>query len=150
MRVRPGILLLNQTADAVLLLRYHYGDADVFGIPGGNPIGKETLIQSLKRELLEELMVGVKISHLAFIGEGLNRQETEEVLHCIFVGTIVSGTPTVNPKHTSALGAEWKTLRQLPFVNLYPNFSQWLTDASIVQPGYNAYVGTLHQHWFGA
>jgi hypothetical protein len=94
-------------------------------------------------------MVGVKISHLAFIGEGLNRQETEEVLHCIFVGRIVSGIPTVNPKHTSALGAEWKFLTQLPFLNLYPNFSRWLTDSSIVEPAHNAYVGTLHQHWFG-
>lgn len=149
MRVRPGVLLLNRPNDAVLLLRYHYGDAEVFGIPGGNPIGKETLIQSLKRELLEELMVGIKISHLAFMGEGLNRQETEEVLHCIFVGRIVSGAPTVNPKHTSALNAEWKTLKQLPFLNLYPNFSHWLTDAAIVRSAHNAYVGTLHQHWFG-
>lgn len=150
MRVRPGILLLNAARDAVLLLRYSYGNADVFGIPGGNPIGKETLLQTLKRELLEELMVGVKVSHLAFIGEGLNRQETEEVLHCIFVGRIVSGAPTVNPRHTSALAAEWKALSRLPFLNLYPNFSQWLTDASIVEPLHNAYVGTLHQHWFGA
>jgi ADP-ribose pyrophosphatase YjhB (NUDIX family) len=149
MRVRPGILVLHDAKDAVLLLRYYYGNADVFGIPGGNPIGKETLIQCLKRELLEELMIGIKISHLAFIGEGLNRQETEEVLHCIFVGKIVSGIPTVNPKHTSALAAEWKSLKQLPFLNLYPNFSQWLTDASIIEPAHNAYVGTLHQHWFG-
>ena len=44
MRVRPGVLLLNEKRNAVLLLRYHYGNADVFGIPGGNPIGKETLL----------------------------------------------------------------------------------------------------------
>jgi ADP-ribose pyrophosphatase YjhB (NUDIX family) len=149
MRVRPGILLLNDSRDRILLLRYHYGDADVYGIPGGNPIGKETLIQTLKREMLEELMIGIRVSHLAFIGEGLNRQETEEVLHCIFVGRIVSGIPTINPKHTSALGVEWKAVKTVPFLNLYPNFSQWLTDASILKPDYNAYVGTLHQHWFG-
>ena len=149
MRVRPGILLLNEKKNAVVLLRYHYGNADVFGIPGGNSIGKETLLQTLKRELLEELMVGIRVSHLAFIGEGLNREETKEVLHCIFVGRIVSGIPTVNPKHTSALGVEWKSLKHLPFLHLYPNFSQWLTDVSIVEPAHNVYVGTLHQHWFG-
>lgn len=141
MKVRPALLL--RRGDAVLTLRYRYGDADVYGLPGGNPDAGETLPETLVRELREELGVGVRVGRLAVLGEVLVPGK-KDVLHAVFEGELLEGEPAPNPAETSALEAVWLPVAQLAGLNLYPNVGFFLKN-----PPDAPYIGRIAQEWFG-
>ena len=141
MNVRPSLLL--RRADAVLTLRYRYGDADVYGLPGGNPDQGETLPETLVRELHEELGVTARVGRLRLLGEVLIPGK-KAVLHAVFEGELVAGEPVVNPTETTALEAVWLPAAQLDELNLYPNVGAFLK-----KPALEPYIGRIAQEWFG-
>ena len=51
MRVRPCALIIER--NCVLTMKYRYGEADVYALPGGNPDPGESLAQVIVRELRE-------------------------------------------------------------------------------------------------
>ncbi len=140
MTVRPALLL--RRAGALLTLRYRYGSADVYGLPGGNPDPGEILAETLVRELREELGLTVRVGALVLAGEVLFPGK-KAVLHCLFEGEMEAGEPVLNPAETSALEVVWLPLSQLPTFNLYPNVGGAL---QIAQPG--EYIGRIDQPWF--
>ncbi|MCY7351573.1 MAG: NUDIX hydrolase [Cytophagaceae bacterium] len=145
MKVRPAILL--RRTNRVLLLHYRYGDADVYGLPGGNPNPEETLAEALTRELLEELNLTIRVGPLILMGEVILPEKAESVLHCVFEGEIVSGEPEINPTGTSALGFIWKPVHELAHLNLYPNVGAALANflgGRLSGP----YIGQIAQEWF--
>ncbi len=141
MNVRPSLLL--RRADAVLTLRYRYGEADVYGLPGGNPDEGETLPEALVRELREEVGISVRVGSLVLLGEVLIFGK-KGVLHAVFEGEIADGEPVPNPAETSALEAVWLPLAALDRLNLYPNVGAFVKD-----PPAEPYVGRIAQEWFG-
>ncbi|TAE40284.1 MAG: NUDIX hydrolase [Runella slithyformis] len=146
MRVRPAALIVEKKH--VLLLRYRYGDSDVFALPGGNPDRGETLIATLERELREELGVEIELKAAAFYGETLLPHLKEDVLHCIFWVEIISGLPRLNPQETTALEVVWKPIGSLSSLKMYPNVGQhiqtyWESASPL------GYVGKIEQDYFG-
>jgi 8-oxo-dGTP diphosphatase len=53
MKVRPAALIIRD--QHLLVMRYRYGTSDVFMLPGGNQDPGETLSDTIKREIQEEL-----------------------------------------------------------------------------------------------
>lgn len=141
MKIRPALLL--RRADAVLALRYRYGTADVYGLPGGNPDDGETLAETLVRELREELGVAVRVGRLLLLGEVLISGK-KSVLHAVFEGEILEGEPVPNPAETTALAAVWLPEADLDRLNLYPNVGAFLKN-----PPPGPYLGRIAQEWFG-
>jgi len=140
MTVRPALLL--RRAGTLLTLRYRYGTADVYGLPGGNPDPGETLTETLVRELREELGLTVRVGALVLAGEVIFPGK-KEALHCLFEGEIEAGEPVLNPTETSALEVTWLPLSQLPTFNLYPNVGAAILS---IPPG--GYLGRIDQPWF--
>ncbi|GAB3324152.1 NUDIX domain-containing protein [Larkinella ripae] len=146
MKVRPALLLIEK--NHVLLLHYRYGDADVYGLPGGNPDQGETLEQTVVRELQEELGIEVEVGPLLLTGDVLMPETgKDDVLHVLFAGQLIGGIPRLNPQETSALTVAWKPVHQLDSLNLYPNVGRHIQDllATQNQPGY---IGKIDQFFF--
>lgn len=150
MKVRPAALIWRQHENhtEILLMRYQYSGQDVFALPGGNCDRGETLPETVSRELLEELGVTVEIGEMILAGEMLLSQRSNDVLHVVFAGRNLHGTPVLNPGETSALAVVWKSVRELDKLNLYPNvganIQQWFNSAIDL-----GYVGRIRQPYFG-
>ena len=146
MTVRPAVVFLRD--DAVLLMQYRYGDTDVFALPGGNPDPGEDLEATLRRELMEELGVVIRVSKLLFCGVVVARpNQKEDVLHCVFSGEISAGEPALNPQHTTAKSIIWKPVAELTHLAMYPSV------ATATQEHYTAtlpttYLGYIDQPYF--
>ena len=149
MKVRPSALIWRQNAaqTEILLMRYHYGNQDVFALPGGNPERGEILTQTVRREIQEELGVSIEIGEMILAGEMLLSERNDDVLHVVFATRNLQGEPVLNPAETTALELVWKPVADLEKLNLYPNIGAkiqpWFTSAT-----YLGYVGRIEQQYF--
>lgn len=145
MKVRPSVALIE--GDKILLMRYRYGDADVFNLPGGNTDPGETLVQTLQRELVEELGIEIAVEELLLTGEVILSQQKTDVLHCVFRAKIIQGIPVLNPVETSSLEVLWKNIDELDQLEMYPNVGSDLQTRLYTSDKLSAYVGKILQRW---
>ncbi len=122
MRVRPCALIIER--NCVLTMKYRYGEADVYALPGGNPDPGESLSEVIVRELREELGVETEVDHLVLCGEVIGEDGRKDALHAVFVVHLVAGLPKLNTQHTSASSVEWLSIGDLDRKHLYPNVGQ--------------------------
>jgi 8-oxo-dGTP diphosphatase len=141
MKVRPSIAIIEN--NQILLMQYRYGDTDVYNLPGGNVDKGETLMQTVVRELMEELGIEVEVGQMILSGDVIMPEGKEDVLHCVFEGKIIVGKPVLNPKETSALEAVWKPLVDLHELEMYPNVGKYLFKSLNFQ-----YVEKIYQTWW--
>jgi 8-oxo-dGTP diphosphatase len=141
MKVRPSIAITEN--NQILLMRYRYGDTDVYNLPGGNVDKGETLTETVIRELMEELGIEVEVGKMILSGDVIMPEGKEDVLHCVFEGKILSGKPVLNPKETSALELVWMPLEDLSELEMYPNVGKYLSKRFDFQ-----YVRKVEQTWW--
>ncbi|MPR34291.1 NUDIX domain-containing protein [Salmonirosea aquatica] len=122
MRVRPCALIIER--NCVLTMKYRYGGADVYALPGGNPDPGESLSEVIIRELREELGIETEVDQLVLCGEVIGGDERKDALHAVFIVHMVAGLPQLNPEHTSAVSIEWLSINELDTKHLYPNVGQ--------------------------
>lgn len=130
-------------------MRYLYGGKEVWGIPGGGINDGETLIDTLKRELDEELGVAINVGELLCVVETPAAGRVKHTLHCVFLGKITGGVPRVNVKHTSSLAAEWVKADALDDLVLYPPVNDTIKE-SLAYPKKFAkshYLGIRTRQW---
>jgi 8-oxo-dGTP diphosphatase len=144
MKVRPSILVIEN--QEVLLLRYRYGNVDVYNLPGGNPEPGETLTETLVRELQEELGIKIEVRTMILSGEVILPEQKEDVLHCVFRANVAFGTPVLNPAETSALEVVWIDISEINTVEMYPNVGYELQRVIMQESNYQ-YVGKIPQQW---
>lgn len=129
-------------------MRYCYGGQNVFALPGGSADRGETLPETIRREIREELGISVDIGEMILAGEMLLSQRSDDVLHVVFAARNVQGEPTLNPAETTALDLAWKPVAELDKLNMYPNIGAriqpWFSSAT-----YLGYVGRIEQEYFG-
>ena len=82
MKVRPSVAIIEN--EKVLLMRYRYGETDVYNLPGGNVDAGETLEQTLVRELQEELGIQISVGEMLLAGEVILPQQKTDVLPLLF------------------------------------------------------------------
>lgn len=145
MKVRPSVAIIEN--EKVLLMRYRYGDTDVFNLPGGNVDAGETLTDTLIRELQEELGIQIAVGEMLVAGEVILPQQKTDVLHCVFKAKIIAGTPVLNAKETSALEVLWQPITLLNQLAMYPNVADDLQGILTENKGFE-YLGRLDQVWY--
>jgi 8-oxo-dGTP diphosphatase len=146
MKVRPSVVIIEN--DCVLLMRYRYGQTDVYNLPGGNVDKGETLTQTVVRELQEELGIEIAVEKMILTGEMLMPEPQKDVLHCVFLAKIIKGKPILNPTETSALEVIWKPINTLKNLDMYPNVGAELERILLEGVGFQ-YVGRVGQEWYG-
>ncbi|MEY4541233.1 MAG: hypothetical protein RLZZ306_2990, partial [Bacteroidota bacterium] len=67
MKVRPSIAIVEN--NHLLLMRYQYGNTDVYNLPGGNVDKGETITETVVRELMEELGIEVEVETMILSGD---------------------------------------------------------------------------------
>ncbi|MBB6001975.1 NUDIX domain-containing protein [Arcicella rosea] len=145
MKVRPSVAIIEN--EKVLLMRYRYGDTDVFNLPGGNVDAGETLTDTLIRELQEELGIQIAVGAMLVAGEVILPQQKTDVLHCVFKASIIAGIPALNAKETSALEVLWQPITSLNQLAMYPNVGDDLQVILSENKGFE-YLGRLDQVWY--
>lgn len=147
MKIRPSAVIIED--NKIMLLRYSYGNNDVFQFPGGNMEEIETLEETLARELLEELNLTTSIEKLILSAQVINEKKNQATLHCLFEGKILKNTkPIINPEQTTAIEVVWKEIEQLAHLNLYPSVGNKLIDL-LKNGSYSTnYLGKINQPWF--
>jgi 8-oxo-dGTP diphosphatase len=145
MKVRPSILVIEN--QEVLLMRYRYGQVDVYNLPGGNPEPGETLTETLIRELQEELGVKIEVGTMILSGEVILPEQKEDVLHCVFRANVSMGIPALNPDETSALELVWRDISEINTIEMYPNVGYELQRVIMQESDYQ-YVGKIPQQWY--
>ena len=144
MKVRPSVAIIEN--NHLLLMRYEYGNAQVFNLPGGNTDPGETLVGTLERELREELGIEIEVGPMLLTGEVILPQQKTDVLHCVFIAQVIGGIPILNPSETSALEIKWIPLSEINQLEMYPNVGAELQDV-IFQNQLGKYVGKINQKW---
>ena len=124
MRVRVAGLLIEE--DKLLTLLYHYEGGDVYAIPGGGVDGDELVVEALRREYEEELMLQVEVGRLLYTGDMPAGKHLKRTLHMVFEVRRISGEPQLNAAETSAADWTWLSLDRLDEVALYPEISEAL------------------------
>lgn len=145
MKVRPSIAIIEN--NNLLLMRYHYGNTDIYNLPGGNVDKGEIITETIVRELMEELGIEVEVGEMILCGDVIMAEEKEDVLHCVFEGKIIAGKPILNPKETSALAVIWIPLVDLHNLEMYPNIGAELQQFFLKGESIN-YMGKIGQKWF--
>jgi 8-oxo-dGTP diphosphatase len=146
MKVRPSVVIIEN--DCVLLMRYRYGQTDVYNLPGGNVDKGETLAQTVVRELQEELGIEIAVKKMILAGEVLMPEPKKDVLHCVFLAKIIEGKPILNLMETSALEVVWKPIKELSSLDMYPNVGADLQKILLEDVDFQ-YVGRVGQAWYG-
>ena len=146
MKVRPSVVIIEN--ESVLLMRYRYGQTDVYNLPGGNVDKGETLAQTVVRELQEELGIEITVEKMILTGDVIMPEGKEDILHCVFLAKILEGKPILNPIETSALEVVWKPIKELNTLDMYPNVGTELERILSQDIGFQ-YVGKVEQEWYG-
>jgi 8-oxo-dGTP diphosphatase len=145
MNIRPSVVIIENLK--LLTLRYNYNNANVYGLPGGNVDFGETLVNTVKRELAEELQIEIEVVKLLFIAEV--HQNNKSTLHNVFEAKIKSGQPLLNPKETTAIEICWLDIDHLLEFNLYPNIgSNLIKYQKSENENQEIFLGTIKQPWF--
>lgn len=142
MKVRPSVAIVEN--NQILLMRYRYGNTDVYNLAGGNVDKGETLSSTVVRELQEELGIDIELGDMLLTGDVIMPEGKEDVLHCVFKAKILKGKPVLNPQETSALEVLWKPIEELNQLDMYPNVGIELQKA--INQGFE-YIGKVRQEW---
>jgi 8-oxo-dGTP diphosphatase len=147
MRIRPAIVL--EENNRIMLLRYSYSGKDVYQFPGGNIEGTESLEETLRRELEEELNLPVEVTNLLIAAQVINEEKLRATLHCLFTGTILQkAKPVINPEQTSAQEVVWMEIDKLDQLHLYPSVGTKLKSLLQSKSQNTCYLGRIEQPWF--
>lgn len=141
MKIRPSVAINRD--GKILLMKYIYGGVEVYNLPGGNAEELESIAETVKRELVEEMNLEIEVSDMILVGETHQELKNNSVLHIVFNASIKNGEPKLNPEHTSALEVVWMDIDKLSTLNMYPNVGNVL-----YKPRIHPYIGTINQNWF--
>ncbi|MBF0108475.1 MAG: NUDIX domain-containing protein [Magnetococcales bacterium] len=144
MLIRPSGLFID--GHRILTLRYAYHGHDRFNLPGGGQEGKETVIDTLHREFLEELGVNIGVGDLLFTCETLVQER--HLLHLVFQITRISGIPHCIPTATSAHDVAWLPIQELSRDTLYPAIGPEIRSSLLPEKRHPVHLGRLVQSWF--
>ncbi|MHB1456001.1 MAG: NUDIX domain-containing protein [Armatimonadota bacterium] len=109
----------------LLAIRHIAADGFIYGLPGGGQENRETLVDALKRECLEEISSGVDVGYLLFIREYIGDRYGNPGFHQVefmFSCTLQDGAECVNGSEPdpTQLEIEWLPIVHLDQYNLYP------------------------------
>jgi 8-oxo-dGTP diphosphatase len=110
--IGTGIIILNEAKTHVLLgKRKNSYNAGMYGMPGGRVEVGEKVLDTAKREVLEE--TGLVAKNLKYVGVVKEFQKTYDFVHFTFVCLESEGEPQVmEPDKCEAW--EWVDLKNLP------------------------------------
>ncbi len=94
-------------------------------MPGGKIDKDESLIEALKREIIEELQIEIEVGDIQIICE---EKTKDKVIHIVFNVKNISGTPYINNERTSASFMRYVNVNEISQYVLYPSVGPQLIN----------------------
>ena len=139
--------------DQVLAARMVDGDGDWYALPGGGQQRGETLVETVKRECLEEIGTSVHVHEMRFIREYIaehhefaNYEIDVHQIEFMFRCTLESGSRPVMGSAPDArqIGLAWLPLDRLGDYRLYPLALRSHAANFNSEPGPLIYLGDVN------
>lgn len=86
-RIAACILKNNK----ILMVRHKKGDEKYWLLPGGRIEYGETMIETLKRELVEETGLEISVGNLMFMSEAIPKDNHRHIVNIFFEAEIIGG-----------------------------------------------------------
>lgn len=129
MQIRNSAKAIIIKDSKLLLTKNRDTEGDFYIFPGGGQEHKESLIETLKRECIEELDATIEVFELLhireYIGENHEHAQTDSHVHqiefyfrCSLVDENVNGS-IIRPDENQ-IGVEWIALHDLEDYRIYP------------------------------
>jgi len=75
----------------ILMVRHKKGDEKYWLLPGGRIEYGETMIETLKRELVEETGLEISVGNLMFMSEAIPKDNHRHIVNIFFEAEIIGG-----------------------------------------------------------
>lgn len=75
----------------ILMIRHKKGDEKYWLLPGGRVEYGETMIETLKREMIEETGLEISVGKLMFVSEAIPEDNHRHIINMFFEAEIVGG-----------------------------------------------------------
>ena len=125
MRIRVGGIILDK--DRMLLIA-HEKDGDIYWLlPGGGVDFGESLEDALKRELLEELNISVKIDKISLLSDSIHPSGQRHIVNVCFLCSYLSGEYKLG-EEDRLHGFNFFTAEELESLKIYPPINIELID----------------------
>ncbi|XEC97320.1 NUDIX domain-containing protein [Paenibacillus tarimensis] len=134
-RVRPTALIIRD--GGILLVEYEDQDGIHYNLPGGGAEPGETILEGVKREVIEETMAEVAVGQLAFVYECAPHKQSGDypdaphTLSLIFECFLKEGSEPRQPDHTDdseQSAVKWISIEELDSIILFPNIKEQIKE----------------------
>ena len=128
MPIRNSAKAIVISEGRILLNRCTSRFGEYFALPGGGQNPGETLLEAVKREVLEE--TGYKVTPIRLSGiyeriaqrPGVGQDNLCHKLYFIFLCRLLSDRPLEPTEHDKfQIGLEWVNLKDIPTSNMFPH-----------------------------
>ena len=117
---------LIQIGESVLVIRYSLPSGDWYTLPGGGQRNSEPIVETVRREVLEETGADVTVDGLRFVRECISGPHAPGVpdgyhqVDLVFTCTLKTPPRTDVRADTNQAGVEWRTVAELRRMAFYP------------------------------
>ena len=150
--IRSAARAIITKNDSVLLVQMKNDDGEFYILPGGGQLHGETLVQSLKRECMEELAIDISVGRLIYTREyiGKNHQfdrrhnNFHQIEH-VFACKILNDTQLGNgqEKDKKQIGFRWIKFNELNKHKVLPSPIKSLLQKNDLTLS-NSYLGDVN------
>jgi 8-oxo-dGTP pyrophosphatase MutT (NUDIX family) len=138
--------------DSVLLVQMKNDGGEFFILPGGGQLHGETLVQTVKRECMEELCIEISVGRLAYTREYIGKNHEFDQRHKnfhqiehVFICKILNDTQIGNGHELDKkqIGYRWIKLDELSKYNVLPSpIKSFLKTENLALD--NSYLGDIN------
>lgn len=148
MPIRNSAKAIVISEGRILLNRCTSRFGEYYALPGGGQNPGESLLEAVKREVLEETGYSVKPIRLSGIYERIAERHgsgDDNICHKIyfvFLCALVSNRPAMPTEHDKfQIGLEWVNLKDIPSSNMFPHAIRDNIPA-LIDRGETIYIGS--------
>lgn len=142
LRVRVAACITR--GDELLLVVHEKANHRYWLLPGGGVEEGETMVDALRREILEETGFQVNVGSLIIVSEAIDPHEERHLLNMVFCADIVGGELLIG-RDGRLCDVAWRSRASLPQLELYPAVADVLEE--FWKGGFTGRVQVLGNVW---
>lgn len=151
--IRPAVRAVIVKSGKVLLVKLKDKSGDFFVLPGGGQKHGETMVETVRRECLEELGISIAPKRLCYVREyiGANHEfaqrhkyfhQIEIVFECELLDDSRLGAGTEEDHRQ--VGFEWVLIEKLPQTDIHPAMFKTFVKNGTLELPYGVYLGDIN------